>query len=211
MLFVLVPFTRENSIVRWGQSSLSVAHVIFPLTLVSILLACKDLAHPVASVTLPLANVQIFVIVVTVAMTFPQILLPLSVVLIVGSLLLVCAVENTSAVTDVSSIDKHFTFVVVTITVSVTGHNSVPCVRRPVTWLIWIAVPVCICEVCWLVLTSIMYALPFVYVTILHVVRLIFVKPIFTSEVVFKLLVKRRSPSSVSFVAGKRLVPIALR
>ncbi len=89
-------------------------------------------------------------------MTFSQVLFPLSVILIVGPLLLVCAVEDTLTVTDISSIDKHFTFVMITVAVGVSGHNSVPRVRRAVLGMIGIAISSGVGEVCRLVVTTIL-------------------------------------------------------
>ena len=81
-------------------------------------------------ICLPLTYVEILVVVVAVSLTFSKVLLPMAVVLEIGPFLLVGAHEDAVAVTDISSIDKYFTFVVISITISIFSHYSILSSRR---------------------------------------------------------------------------------
>ena len=107
-----------------SERATAIPHVILPLALVPVLLPRKYLAKPVPLILLPLTVVKVFVVVVTVALTFPQILLPLAMVLVIRPLLLVCAVENAIAVSNVSTFDHDLAFIMVAITVGVLAHDS---------------------------------------------------------------------------------------
>ena len=89
MLFVLVKLSCVDGSIRGGENTAAIAHVIFPLALIAVLLPCENFTLPVALVRFPLTYIEVFVVVVAVALTFPEVLSPLSMVLVVGPLLLV--------------------------------------------------------------------------------------------------------------------------
>lgn len=79
----------------------------------------ENLSDPMPFVSLPLANIQVLIVVVTVALTFSETLPPLPMVLVICTFLLVAAVKDALAVSDVSPFSQYFTFIMVAIAVSV--------------------------------------------------------------------------------------------
>ena len=91
----------------------------------------------------PLADVKILVVVVAVAFSLAKVLLPLSVVLVVAPLLLVRAVEDTVAVSNVPPLGNNLPFVDVAIAVSVPSHDSVPLWLPHLLTILALAQPIC--------------------------------------------------------------------
>ena len=77
-----------------------------------------------AFVSAPLPHIEIFIVVIAVPVAFSEVLPPLSMVLIVRSLLLIGTVKDTLTVTDVTSLRKDLSFIVITVTVRVLRVHS---------------------------------------------------------------------------------------
>lgn len=123
VLFVLVPLAFVAGPILRRQRALTILHVVFPLTLVAVLLTIEQLPLAMALVGLPLANVQILVVIVTVALSISQVVTPIAMVLVVRALLLVRAIEDSVAITDVTAIGEHLPLVLVSIVVRVSRLN----------------------------------------------------------------------------------------
>jgi len=62
----------------------------------------ENLSDSMPFVSLPLANIEVLIVVVTVALTFSETLTPLPMVLVICTFLLVAAVKDALAISDVS-------------------------------------------------------------------------------------------------------------
>lgn len=124
MFFVLGPFACVACSTVRCESSFSVTHVVSPLALVSVLLATEKFSVAMAFVSFPLSNIELVIVIVAVAVALADVVSPFSVVLVVGPLLLVGAVEDALAITNVSSLYQHVPIVMVSIPVRVPSVNS---------------------------------------------------------------------------------------
>ena len=123
MLLVLVPLAFVRRAILGCQSTFAIFHVIFPLTLISVLFPIEKLSKTVSFVGFPLTVVKVLIVIVAMALTFSQVLLPLAMVLVICSLLLIRAVENAITIPNVSSFCQDLSFIMITIAICVSRLN----------------------------------------------------------------------------------------
>ena len=121
MLLVLAPSSNVRRPILRCLVSLTITHIIPPLTFVSVLFACEKFALSMAFVGLPRPYVQVLIIVVTVALSFSQVVLPIAMVLIISPLVLIRAVEDAVAVANVAPLGENVAFIVITIAICVSS------------------------------------------------------------------------------------------
>ena len=117
MLLVLRPLALVDYAVVRSEFSFTVSLVIPPLAFVAIKLSAKVVTIAVATIVTPLTDIEIFVVVVAVPFALSQIHSPLSVILVVAMPINVATSEDSNSITNLKTIVKDLTFVIVPIAI----------------------------------------------------------------------------------------------
>jgi hypothetical protein len=121
MLLILFKSTYELRSVRGRESSLSIFHVVAPLSFVLVSLPHELLSKAVALSRAPIAHVQVTHVVEASAAALSQVFSPHAMIFVVTSLVLICTKEDTLAVSfvlPVPLVSQNLAFVLVTISIS---------------------------------------------------------------------------------------------